>query len=204
MVNKVFFITGNKIASMIADENSLRFSSKRFETIEAFQETFNKKLSLDTKVEINYESIKVVKKEDKAPEVVIIYKSAIGVPMDCEFSFVDWADYQRFFAFLEKEKYFSRSYGKMTPLRAIQNYVIGLLATIAFTLFTYTEAIDLANGTATEVHTGKAKLFNYLIEFIGAKGVVILGMLLAGYLVYMIWKRFVNPPHQVTFRPPIY
>ena len=64
MVDKVFSISGNKISAFILDENSLKFSSSSSETVDTFREAFAKKLSLATKVEIKYDTIKSIKKED--------------------------------------------------------------------------------------------------------------------------------------------
>lgn len=99
MVNKVFSITGNKISSLITDEISLKFSSSTSDSVDTFREAFAKKLSLATKVEIKYDSIKSIKKEDNDKDVLIKYKTFVGIVSDCEFSFNDMADYETFFTF---------------------------------------------------------------------------------------------------------
>jgi hypothetical protein len=202
MVEKVFAITGNKISAFITDENSLKFSSSTSETIETFREAFAKKFSLATKVEIRYDSIKCIKKEDNSKAVLILYKKIWGIPLDCEFTFTDIADYEIFFTFFEKERYFTRSNETLTPFRAIRNYLIGLLATIAFTIFTYYQAIEITNGTVEEASSGKVRLFNYIVGVLGNKGVLAVGVLISGYLIYKIWKRFSDPPNQLKLLPP--
>ena len=202
MVDKVFSITGNKISAFITDENALKFSSATSNTVDTFREAFAKKLSLATKVEIKYDSIKSIKKEDNDKDILIKYKTFIGVPSDCEFSFSDPADYGIFFTFFEKERYFTKSHETLTPFRAISNYLIGLAATIGLTIFTYYQAIEIANGTVEESHSGKARLFNYIVGLLGDKGVLGLGVLISGYLIYKIWKRFSNPPNQTKLLPP--
>ncbi len=202
MLDKVFSITGNKISSFIADENSLKFSSATFDTVESFREAFVKKLSSATKVEIKYDSIKHIRKEDNDKDVLILYKKSLGIPMDCEFSFNDTADYETFFSFFENQQYFSKSHETLTPLRAIRNYVIGLLATIGFTAFAYYQAIDIANGTVEEAHSGKTRLFNNIVGLLGDKGVLAVGGLLSCFLLYKIWARFSKPPTQIKLLPP--
>ena len=100
MIDKVFSVTGNKITSFIIDEDSLKFSSSTFETVDEFKLAFDKKLSLATKVEIKYNAIKSIKKEDNSSEISIVYKSALGISMDCEFAFTDTSKNQLFFIFL--------------------------------------------------------------------------------------------------------
>jgi len=202
MVDKVFSITGNKISSFITDESSLKFSSATFDTVESFREAFTKKLSLSTKVEIKYDTIKYIRKEDNSKEVLILYKKFIGIPLDCEFSFTDKADYETFFSFFEKDRYFRKSHETVTPLRAIRNYLIGLAATIGFTIFAYYQAVDIANGTVEEASSGRVRTFNYIIGLLGDKGVLLIGTLISGYLIYKIWKRFSNPPNQIKLLPP--
>ncbi len=201
-MDKVFSVTGNKISAFIADENSLKFSSSTSDTVEAFKEAFAKKLSLATKVEIKYDAIKSIKKEDNDKDILIKYKTFVGIPSDCEFSFNDPADYDTFFTFFEKERYFTKSHETLTPFRAIMNYLIGLLATIGVTIFCYYQTIEIANGTVEEATSGKTRTFNYVVGLLGDKGVIAIGALISAYLLYKIWKRFSNPPNQIKFLPP--
>lgn len=202
MDNRVFSIEGNKINSFIAGENSLMFSSQTFDSVEEFTKAWEKKLSLATKVEVKYEAIKSVKKEDSDKELSINYKTFAGIPSNCAFSFNDAIDYDAFYDFLEKERYFSKVYEKLTPFKAILNYLIGLVITVAITIFSYYEAIAIANGTAEEAHSGKSRMFNYVVELLGDKGVLAIGGAIFCYIIYKIWTRFSNPPHQLKFLPP--
>jgi hypothetical protein len=202
MVDKVFSISGNKISAFILDENSLKFSSSSSETVDTFREAFAKKLSLATKVEIKYDTIKSIKKEDNDKGVLIKYKTVVGIPSDCEFSFSDPTDYETFFTFFEKERYFTKSHETLTPIRAIRNYLIGLIATIGFTIFTYYQAIEIANGTVEEATSGKVRTFNYVVGLLGDKGVIAIGGTISAYLISKIWKRFSNPPNQIKLLPP--
>src|SRR5438067_1148870 len=137
MLNQVFPVNGNKISSFVADTDSLKFSSSSFETVDEFITSFGKKLSLATKVEIKYDSIKSVQKEDNDKTVAIKYKGIGGITSSCEFSFNNEADYEVFFNFLEKERYFKRSSETLTPFKAIRSYILGLLLTIGLTIFAY-------------------------------------------------------------------
>jgi hypothetical protein len=202
MVDKVFSISGNKISAFILDENSLKFSSSSSETVDTFREAFAKKLSLATKVEIKYDTIKSIKKEDNDKGVLIKYKTVVGIPSDCEFSFSDPTDYETFFTFFDKERYFTKSHETLTPIRAIRNYLIGLIATIGFTIFTYYQAIEIANGTVEEATSGKVRTFNYVVGLLGDKGVIAIGGTISAYLISKIWKRFSNPPNQIKLLPP--
>lgn len=202
MVDKVFSISGNKISAFILDENSLKFSSSYSETVDTFREAFAKKLSLATKIEIKYDTIKSIKKEDNDKDILIKYKTVVGITSDCEFSFSDPTDYERFFIFFEKERYFTRSHETLTPFRAIRNHLIGLIATIGFTIFTYYQAIEIANGTVEEATSGKVRTFNYVVGLLGDKWILAIGSTISVYLIYKIWKRFSNPPNQVRLLPP--
>lgn len=202
MVDKVFSITGNKISGFIVDENLLKFSSSTSDTVDTFKKAFAKKLSLATRVEIKYDAIKSIKKEDNDKDISITYKTFAGIPTDCEFSFNNPADYDTFFAFCEKELYFRKSHETLTPFRAIRNYLIGLLATVGFTIFTYYQAIEIANGTVEEATSGKVRAFNYVVGLLGDKGVIAIGALVSAYFLFKIWNRFSNPPGQIKLLPP--
>lgn len=186
----------------MAGETSFMFSSQSFRSAEEFQAAWDKKLSLATKVEVKYEAIKSVHKDDDDADILIKYKTVLGIPTNCEFSFHDESAYPLFFAFLQKERYFTNQYEKLTPLKSIVNYLIGIVATIAFTAFCYSEALKIAAGTVEETTNGKQRLFNNIVSALGDKGVLAAGGLLFCYLGYKAWSRFSNPPHRSLFLPP--
>ncbi len=202
MTDKVFSITGNKISSFIIDESSLKFSSQNHNSYAEFQDAWNKKLSLATKVEVKYETIKSIKKEENDDDILINYKTFASIPMDCEFSFTDKKDYVIFFDYFIKNQYYQKTNETLTPFRAIRNHLIGLIATIGITIFSYYEAIAIANGTAEEAHSSKTRLFNNIVEMLGDKGVILVGTGGALFLLYKIWTRYKNPPNQVRLVPP--
>lgn len=201
MYDKVFPVIGNKISSFIIGDNALQFSSKKFATVDEFREAWAKKISLATKVEVKYDKISSIKKEENESKVLIKYKTWAGIPAECEFSFIDQDDYEVLFNFLERERYFSRIYETLSPFRSIINYLVGLAITISITIFAYYQAVKIANGTEGETARGKARLFNFIVGKLGDKGVIAVGTLISCYLLFKAWKRFSNPPNQVRFLP---
>lgn len=203
MIDKVFLITGNKISAFIADEESLKFSSSTSDTnINNFRESFAKKLSLSKKIEIKYDSIKSIKKEDNDDDILIKYKSFAGMPGNCEFSFSNKNDQDTFFTYLEKERYFTKTKETLTPFKAIINYLIGLIVTIGLTVFSYFQALQIANGTADQITSRKGRVYQNIVSMLGDKGVILVGTAISVFLIYKIWTRFKNPPTQVKLIPP--
>jgi hypothetical protein len=202
MLNQVFPISGNKISSFVADTNSLKFSSSSFNSVDEFLTSFGKKLSLATKLEIKFDSIKAIQKEDNDKTVAIKYKGIGGITSSCEFSFSNESDYEVFFTYLEKERYFKRTNETLTPFKAIRGYILGLLLTIALTIFAYYQAIGIANGTLEESGNRKARAFNAIVGLLGDKGVLAVGAAIAAWLGYKIWTRYSNPPNQTKFIAP--
>lgn len=201
MDKRLFLVNGAKTASLFLGTDSIMLSSQEFSSAQSFLDAWNKKLSLATKVEIKYGAIKSVKKEDEDATVVLAYKAALGLPGANEFSFRDSGDYSLFFDFLQREHCFTKTHEQATPVKAVLNYAIGLLLTVLITFFSYSEALNMANGTAEEPTSGKARAFYSLLEVLGANGVVLVGGALACYLLYKIWTRFFNPPHQLMLVP---
>ena len=203
MINKVFSITGRvgeaHISTFIADEEALKFASSTYHTVDEFREAFAKKLSLATKVEIKYSSIKSIKKEDNNNVILITHKAFFG-SAECAFSFTNPEDYNTFFTFWEKEKHFTKHRETLTPFKAIKIHLIALLIMIGLTIAFYYIAIGIANGTAKE--SPDTIFFDAIIGFLGSKGVLAIGTLISGCLAYRIWKRFSNPPNQTKFLPP--
>jgi len=202
MLNQVFPIHGNKIFSFVADTDSLKFSGSRFNTVEEFLTAFGKKLSLTNKIEIKYDSIKSVRKEDNAKTVKISYKTFAGITGSCEFSFNKEEDCELFFNYLEKERYFQRTIETLTPFKAIRSHILGLVLTIAVTAFAYYQATGIANGTVEISGYGKARAFDALLGFLGNKGVLAVGGAITAYILYKIWLRYSNPPNQTRLIAP--
>lgn len=202
MIDKVFSISGNKISSFIIDENSLKFSSKSFKTSAEFQEAWDKKLSLATKLEVKFDSIKSIKKEDNDDDILIKYKTFAGIHTDFEFSFSDNNDIVLFFNHFEKQLFYQKLNETLTPIKAIRNYLIGLTVAIVVTIFSYYQAIAIENGTAVEITSRKERLFRNIIGTLGDKGVILVGTAISIFLIFKIWTRFKNPPTQVRFLPP--
>jgi hypothetical protein len=202
MNNSVFSITGDKLSSFIVDGDSLKFSSQKFSTQGEFLEAWGRKLSLANKVEIKFDSIKLIKKEDNDKDILVKYKTWASIPSEIEFAFDLEEDNETFFNYLQKERYFSRTYESLTAFKAIRGYAVGLIFTIAVTVFCYYQAIELENGTASGPTSGKARIFNLIVGTIGDKGVIIVGGLIVSFLLYKVWSRFSNPPHQTKLLPP--
>lgn len=202
MLNQVFPVSGNKISTFVADTDSLKFSSSRFESVDEFLTSFGKKLSLATKLEIRYDSIKAIQKEDNDKTVAIKHKGVGGITYSCEFSFNNESDYEVFFSYMEKERYFKRTNETLTPFKAIRGYILGLLLTIGLTIFAYYQAIGIANGTLEDSGNRKTRLFNALVGLLGDKGVIAVGAAISAWLLYKIWSRYSNPPNQLKLMPP--
>ena len=201
MANKIFSIIGNGLSTFITDETSLKFSSSNYSTVDSFKKAFSKKISVAKKIEIRYDSIMLIIKEENDKNILIKFKNSVGIIGGCEFSFILLVDYDTFFTFLEKEKYFTRSQAILTPFKAIRNYLIGLLTTISFTIFIYYHATEIANNTV-QTSNWKGFFFEYIVRLIGNKGILGVGITIAGYLIYKIWKRLSNLPTQIKFLPP--
>lgn len=202
MENKVFAVSGDKKSSFIMDESSLKFSSKDPVSWTEFQESWDKMLTLATRLEIKYDAITAIKKEDNDDTIVIKYKGLGGLPSECEFSFAVETDATLFFHFFEKSLYFQKNYETLTPFKAIRNYLFGLLITIAISIYGYFEAIALENGTADIGSSRKVRAFQNIVGLLGDKGVIIVGIAISAFIGYKIWTRFKNPPNQLSLLPP--
>ncbi len=201
MSKKVFLITGNKIASLYLSEQSLMFSGQKLTSVDEFKKSWDKKSLFTTKSEIKYEDINYVKKEENDKDIRVERKIYLRIPMNCEFSFLDENDYEIFFSFLTNEKFFSRKQETLTPFNAISKKILGLIAVIAITVFSYFQAIKIANGTLREATSGKERLFNALVGLLRDKGVLVVGIMGGLYFLYEIWNRFSKPPNEIVLLP---
>lgn len=201
MTETIYSISGNKLESLLITSDVLLFSSQSFNNAEDFRTAWSKKVSLATKVEIKYDIIKSVKKEDDDDEILIKYKGALGIPSECEFSFMNKNDAASFLQYLETEHHFTHTTERLSPIKSARPYIIGLVISIGITVFAHYQAVAIANGTANESSSRKTQMFNNIVEMLGDKGVIGIGVLVCVFIMYTIWKRFTNPPMLTTLIP---
>lgn len=200
MIEKVFDVTGEKISSMVLDENEIKFSSKGYQSLKEFQDAWPKKITLATKNAVEYQDIKSIKKEINDEEVVIKCKGIAGMSIEYKFSFNEEADVDVFFDYFERKLLFQKNQVTLTPFKAASSYLLGLGITIAATVFGYYEAIALANGEG-QIEGRKGRLLVKIIETLGVKGVIIVGALFAVFFSYQIYSRIKNRPNQWVLTP---
>ena len=204
--NKVIKISGSNVERMVLGENAIQLMSKSGETLEEFNETWNKTMTMATKREIKYNSIKSIIKEEGEEEVEIKYKGIAGVTNSEKLSFLESNDKDEFYNFLQSEKGFLKTEEKMSPIKSALPYLGGLALTLFLTAFGYYQSIELATGNAVELEgysraARRERFFNSIIETLGTNGVLLLGIAISAYTAYMIWKRYKNPPVQTQFMP---
>lgn len=194
--NQVFPVSGHKIRSLLIDEQSLRFSGGQFKFPEDFEEAWEKKWTTTTKLEIKHASIRSITKEDEELTIRIVYRTRIGIPSECEFSFFDPAVAAAFLSYMEQEQYFTCTHERASSFKAVSRYILGLVFTIAMTSVCLYLVVDEKHGGTDESSGAKERLFLYLLSLLGEKGVLGIGLVICGYIGFRIWKRSTNPPFQ--------
>jgi hypothetical protein len=203
LTDKVFKIVGSKKSSLVLGENSIQVSSLTFSTLDDFNNSWTKSLTIATKRELQYESIKYVKKEESEDIIKIRYKGPLNITGECDFSFSDKNDYNLFFNYLVKVRYFSRADDRLSPFKSARPYIFWLIFIIGFTSISLFQFSRIQSGTTSINSDGhKIGLYNHLLVTIGDNGIWLIGTLIALYTVYKIRLRFKNPPILTTLEPP--
>lgn len=202
MTNQVYAITGHKIASMVIDDTSIKFSSNRFSTYEAFLADWVKKISLANKLEIKLNQIKSIYKESNDAEIAIKYKSWRGVfalskYTEVAFGFQHSENNEPFFDYFVQQHYYQKNNEQLSPFQAVRTSIFGLFFVLGFTYLGYTESIAPTEGSGI-----KGRMFRTIVEILGTNGVIIAGILGVGYTLYTIWKRYNNPPNETKIIAP--
>jgi hypothetical protein len=198
---QLFKVSGNKMESLLVADKALLFSSKSYQHPDEFRQAWSKSLTLATKVEVKFDVIKSVTKEDADDDIKIKYKGSLGMPGEAVFSFAEKNDTDRFYEFLVNELSFQKTEERLSPVKAVLPNLFALAITIAITLFAHYQSIAIANGTVDESGSRRSRSFNSLIELLGTKGVWLVGMSITLFIGYKIWKRFSHPPVQIKLLP---
>jgi hypothetical protein len=192
--NQVFSVSGNKIQSLLIDDRSLRFSGQQLRFPGDFEAAWQKKWTTAAKLEVKHSSIRSITKEDQELKIRIVYRTYIGIPSECEFSFYDPAVAAGFLSYMEKEQYFTYTHERISGFKAVWRYLLGLAFTIAMTWTCWYLVVDQKHGGTDEGSDAKAQLFLYLLGLLGEKGVLAIGLVICGYIAYKIWKRAASQP----------
>jgi hypothetical protein len=204
--NQVIKASGEKIECLVIGSDSIRLASKFFPTLDAFDEAWNKTLSLITKTEIKFSAIKSISKEQGEDEIVIKYKGMAGMPSEAKFAFVNSGALDEFYDFFQQNKGYVRTDENMSPLKAALPYLLGLGLAVLFTVIGYNESIAMSNGTYVEADgysrsSRKSRSFHAILEMLGTNGVLLVGAAAIAFLGYKVWKRYSNPPVQTKLVP---
>lgn len=205
ITTKVIDVNGEKIESMVLDKDQIRLISKKFNSIEDFNESWNKKISLANKVKIDYQDIKSITKEDAADGITIRYSGGLG-SKSCKIEFPYDEDRDAFYEFLTSEKHFARTEEKLSAFDASKSMLISLAVTIALFVFAYFQALEITSPGFIEDDgdsrsSRKARSLHAILEFLGPNGVLLIGLALIGFMGYKLWNRYKNPPLQIKFTP---
>jgi len=192
--NQVFPVSGNKIQSLLTDDQSLRFSGGQFDFPEDFEKGWQKKWTTNAKLKVSHRSIRSISKEDGELKIRIVYRTYIGIPSECEFCFYDPVTAAAFLAYMEKEQYFTYTHEKMSRFMSVWRYLLGLAFTIAMTWFCWYLVVDGKDEGTGGSGDYKERIFFYLLGILGTKGILAIGIAIVGYIGFKIWKRAGDPP----------
>lgn len=205
--NQVFKISGEKAESLVIAENALQIMSSAYNDINSFNEAWNKKITLVTKAEIKFDTIKSITQEDGENDIVVKYKGMAGIGSERKFSFDNPSDLADFYAFFQQEKGYTRTDENLSPIKAITPSLLGLAITIAVTLYGYTQAASMAAGTYVASEGGsrgarRGRFLDSIFGMLGTTGVLLVGIAISAYFGYTIWNRYKNPPVQIKLSNP--
>lgn len=201
-MNKVIEVGNEKAKSMIYTPTSVRFINKKVESIEAFNEIFDKKLTLTDKGEILFSDMKKLEISNLTvdPNAGMKFGNSVS---DIEFKNAD--DLQEFVNYVSQIKGWSKVEKQLSPLNAIKWDVLGLIVAPIATYFFRGMALDMENGVFTSSADGYSKserrtrTFENILEMIGSTGILIIGILVIAYFAYSIYKKYHNPPVLVSY-----
>jgi hypothetical protein len=204
--NQIIRASGNKVECLVLAENTIQLMSKVFNSLDEFNEAWNKTLTLATKSEIKYDAIKSISKEEGEDEVLIKYKGLAGMTSEEKLTFPKSSDRDAFYDFFQTEKGFVRTDETMSPLKSVMPYLGGLGVTLLATAYGYYQSVEMANGQfiMEDGYSRAARRRNFIdsiIGMLGTNGVLLLGLGISVYIGYLIWNRYKNPPVHTLLIP---
>jgi hypothetical protein len=205
LLNQVIPVSGEKIESLLIGDNALQLLSSEQNSVEEFNAAWTKTLTLATKTDIAFDGIKSITKEDGEDHIVVNYKGGMGLPKECKITFTNPTDLGEFFTFFQESKGFTRTDEALSPFKSTLPYLFGLAVTLGVTAFGYYLADGAEHGEPEpEGNTRgarKGRFYRMIAETLGTKGVLLLGLAISAYVVYMIVQHYKKPPVQTKLVP---
>jgi hypothetical protein len=191
--NQILKVTGKKINSLVLGENAIRLSNQ---SSDAAPKTWGKWLDFMDKTEIPLGHLKNITQVVGSDVLKIRYQTVLGIPAAKQITFENPKDQQAFYQFFQKEKGFTKKEEQLSCLKSTMSYSIPLAIILLFTAFAYTESMKMTSGEyiPPEYLSNNPPTFQFILERIGAGGVVCIGFSLATYCIYKGWKSYFNPP----------
>lgn len=201
-MNKVIKVTNEKAKSLIYTENSVRFIGKEVESIEKFNEIFNKKISMVDKGELKFSDMKKLTVNNLTVNPHAGMKLGNSVS---DISFLNESDKEEFIAHVSNIKGWSKKEVLSSPFNAIKWYLFGIVVTPVVAYFMRGRALEMEAGTYISANDGysrsdrRGRMADNIVEMIGSTGLVIIASLVLVFFAYMIYKSYKNPPLLVSY-----
>jgi hypothetical protein len=194
--NQVLKVTGNKIKSLVLGEDAIRFSNQVGLSPDISPKKGNKWLDFMNKTEIPLGHLKNITQISGSDVLKIRYQTVFGIPAAKQIAFENPKDQQAFYQFFQKEKGFTKKEEQLSCLKSTMNYSIPLVIILLLTAVAYTESMKMTSGEymPPEYFSNNPPAFQFILERLGAGGVVCIGFSLAIYCIYKGWKSYFNPP----------
>jgi len=200
MLNKVYSASGNKIASILIEEKSVKTLSRYYDSLDKFRAAFDKKISFDTKLEIKEENIRAIRNKDNSLQIIIDYKSKLGIVQGCEFEFLSQEDLNEFLIYFETQKHFSKSHKRKSPIKAASNSLAIFILVLGFYFLGINRLEAIATHTSYNAN-GKVRFFDNIVSMLGSTGLNVVCGVFGAVLLFLIFKHLSNPPKEIKLVP---
>jgi hypothetical protein len=194
--NQELNLTGEKLKSLVFVENGIQLLHQSDPNKADSNKIWNLLSNSTDQTEIPFNKISNITQVVGTNTLKIHYQNALGILTMQQIAFQKAGDQQVFYQFFQKEKGFVKTDKKLSCLESTMHYLIPLVIILVLTAIAYNYAMELTSGhyAPPETISRSTRIFQLILEVLGAGGVVSIGFALATYCVYKGWKHYFNPP----------
>lgn len=202
IMNKIVEVGNEKAKAMIYTLDGVRFINKNVDSVDAFNEIFDKKLTMTDKGELLFSDMKKLNINGLTVDPNAGMKLGNSVS---DITFKNENDLNEFVNHVSNLKGWSRKEKQSTIFNAIKWDVLGLIFTPIAAIYARSKALEIESGTFINDVDGYSKanrnerFFNNILETIGSTGVTVIALLVFAYLAYSIYNKYRNPPILVSY-----
>ena len=201
MENQIFAIESTLWKSLLLKDDELWLSQNKVSSLEKFESAVQKTGMLKSAYAYPLSSISEISFNEASESVKLKYQNEKGKQKKLNIGFGEETLSNQFGHYLGEKLGLAKSQKQESQLKPLLLNLVYIIITVGATFFLATmEDSSELTDSGSRRNRNKGALMKMLVDTVGQTGVIIIGSLIAVFLIYRLYKRFKNPANEVVYQ----